>query len=115
MAQRRLETEEQQGVSQSVSDPENDSTHEWPEDDEAEYQSPEDDGELSFEDTEAAGATLGSVRVSNTSSQTVAPIRSSTEPSLAKMSAHQCSTACGTEICLGSMPQPHHAASPSAC
>lgn len=104
MAQRRLETEEQQGVSQSVSDPENDSTHEWPEDDEAEYQSPEDDGELSFEDTEAAGATLGSVRVSNTSSQTVAPIRSSTEPSLAKMSAHQCSTACGTETCLGSMP-----------
>ena len=65
-AQCRVETEEQQGVSQSVSDPEDDSIHEWPEDDEAEYQSPEDDGELSLEESEAAGATLGTVRVSST-------------------------------------------------
>ena len=65
-AQCRVETEEQQGISQSVSDPEDDSTHEWLEDDEATYQSPEDDGELSFEDTAAAGATLGTVRVSLT-------------------------------------------------
>ena len=70
IAQCRVETEEQQGVSPSVSDPEDDGTHEWLEDDEAEYQSPEDDGELSFEDTEAAGATPGTVRVSHTSSQT---------------------------------------------
>ena len=69
-AQCRVETEEQQGASQSVADPEDDSTREWLEDDEAEYQSPEDDGELSFEDTEAAGVTPGTVRVSRTSSQT---------------------------------------------
>ena len=98
IVQYRVETEEQQGVSQTVSDPEEDSTHKWLEDDEAEYQSPEDDGELSFEDAEAAGATPGTVRVSHT---------------LGHRSSQDTCTSVWHRLRHGRMPRKHSSASPS--
>lgn len=58
-----MEAEEQEDPVDSASGIPEDSYDQWAMDIEAEFQSPDDDVELSLEDAEAAGATPGAVRV----------------------------------------------------
>ncbi len=60
-----MEAEEQEDPLNPASGIPEDSYDQWAMDIEAEFQSPDDDAELSLEDAEAAGATPGAVRVSS--------------------------------------------------
>lgn len=58
------EEEQQDTPGAAVDESQDDSFDEWALEMEGEYQSPEDDAELSFEDSTVAGTTPGAVRVS---------------------------------------------------